>query len=94
MSRYARLKLNSKPSCDLLYIRSRNIKSEPMRLRCVSQTTQLPSHSLALPGHQTRLEDISNDTTKSAKLEKELKEKNAMIGKLRHDGEFSWRAEA
>lgn len=54
--------------------------------------TQLRSvvHSLAeykIRAHEaeTRLEDISNDTTKSAKLEKELKEKNAMIGKLRHD---------
>jgi hypothetical protein len=38
------------------------------------------------PAKQTHLTDISNDTAKSAKLEREIKEKNAIIGKLRHDG--------
>jgi hypothetical protein len=33
------------------------------------------------------LSELSNDATRSTTLEKEMKEKNLLISKLRHDGE-------
>lgn len=36
---------------------------------------------------ETKLGEMSNDASKSSTLSKELKEKNQIIGKLRHDGE-------
>ena len=35
-----------------------------------------------------RLEESSADTSRTAELEKEVKEKNLLIGKLRHEGIF------
>ena len=36
---------------------------------------------------KNRLSNLQNDAGRSAKLDKELKDKTAMIGKLRHDCE-------
>ena len=35
-----------------------------------------------------QLEENSADTSRTANLEKEVKEKNLLIGKLRHEGSF------
>ena len=41
-----------------------------------------------------KLEELSTDGSSTAELEKEVKEKNLLIGKLRHEGEGrpGWRA--
>jgi hypothetical protein len=48
--------------------------------------TALSEYKLRAANAETRLGELSNDATRSASLAKELKEKNQIIGKLRHEG--------
>ncbi len=50
--------------------------------------TSLSEFKLRAANAETRLAELSNDASRSSSLEKELKEKNQIIGKLRHDGEL------
>jgi hypothetical protein len=49
--------------------------------------TALSEFKLRAANAETKLGEMSNDASKSSTLSKELKEKNQIIGKLRHDGE-------
>lgn len=49
--------------------------------------TGLSEYKLRAANAETRLGELGNDASKSATLTKELKEKNQIIGKLRHEGE-------
>ncbi len=57
-------------------------------LGCFWRRLEILTLARSLPpiNAQTKLGDISSDTSRSVKLEKDLREKNAMIGKLRHEG--------
>ena len=46
----------------------------------------MSEYKLRAANAETRLGEVGNDTTKSAGLEKEVRDKNQVIGKLRHDG--------
>lgn len=48
--------------------------------------TSLSEYKLRTANAETRLAELANDATKSERLEKEMREKNQVIGKLRHDG--------
>lgn len=48
----------------------------------------LSEFKLRAANAETRLSEVSSDASKSTALEKELKDKNQIIGKLRHDGEL------
>ncbi|WVN85460.1 uncharacterized protein L203_100606 [Cryptococcus depauperatus CBS 7841] len=47
--------------------------------------TSLSEYKLRAANAETRLSELSNDATRTTVLEKELKEKNQLIGKLRHE---------
>ena len=49
--------------------------------------TSLSEYKLRAANAETRLGELSRDTSKLANLEKEYREKNQLIAKLRHDGE-------
>lgn len=49
--------------------------------------TSLSEFKLRAANAETKLGDLSNTATKSVGLEKELRERNQLIAKLRHDGE-------
>ncbi|OWT41125.1 hypothetical protein C362_01339 [Cryptococcus neoformans Bt1] len=49
----------------------------------------LSEFKLRAANAETRLSEVSSDASKSAALEKELKDKNQIIGKLRHDAVVS-----
>lgn len=48
----------------------------------------LSEFKLRAASAETRLSEVSSDASKSSALEKELKDKNQIIGKLRHDGKL------
>lgn len=48
--------------------------------------TSLSEFKLRAANAETRLSEVSTDASKSSGLEKELKEKNQIIAKLRHEG--------
>lgn len=48
--------------------------------------TSLSEFKLRAANAETRLGELSKDTNKLAGLEKEIREKNQLIAKLRHDG--------
>lgn len=50
--------------------------------------TSLSEYKLRCANAETRLGEMSGDASRSAKLEKEIKEKERLISKLRHDGEL------
>lgn len=50
--------------------------------------TSLSEYKLRAANAETKLGELSNTATKSVTLEKELKDRNQLIAKLRHDGEF------
>jgi hypothetical protein len=50
--------------------------------------TSLSEYKLRAANAETRLSEASSNATRSTALEKEIKEKNQLISKLRHDGEF------
>jgi len=51
-----------------------------------------PSRSLPFPLRlQSRLNDLKDDAGRSQSLEREVKEKNLLIGKLRHESEYRYR---
>ncbi|KAK8865685.1 hypothetical protein IAR55_000830 [Kwoniella newhampshirensis] len=47
--------------------------------------TSLSEYKLRAANAETRLSEVSSDATRSSALERELREKNQLIGKLRHD---------
>ncbi|WVQ97025.1 hypothetical protein IAU59_004135 [Kwoniella sp. CBS 9459] len=47
--------------------------------------TSLSEYKLRAANAETRLSEISSNASKSSSLERELREKNVLIGKLRHD---------
>lgn len=49
--------------------------------------TSLSEYKLRAANAETKLGELSNTATKSVSLEKELKDRNQLIAKLRHDGE-------
>jgi hypothetical protein len=48
--------------------------------------TSLSEYKLRAANAETQLSEVSNNASKSSTLEKELREKNQIIGKLRHNG--------
>ena len=48
----------------------------------------LSEYKLRTANAETRLAESASDATRSEKLDRELREKNQVIGKLRHDGEL------
>jgi hypothetical protein len=50
--------------------------------------SSLSEYKLRAANAETRLGELSRDTTKLTSLEKELKEKNQLVAKLRHDSEL------
>lgn len=54
--------------------------------------TSLSEFKLRTANAETKLSEVSNDTSRSSKMEIELKDKNQVIGKLRHDGLFASRS--
>lgn len=50
--------------------------------------TSLSEYKLRAANAETRLAELANDATRSERLERELREKNQVVGKLRHDGGF------
>lgn len=51
--------------------------------------TSLSEYKLRAANAETKLGELSNTATKSVGLEKEVKDRNQLIAKLRHDGELS-----
>lgn len=49
--------------------------------------TQLSEYKLRAANAESSLSQATSNATKSTALEREIKEKNALIAKLRHDGE-------
>lgn len=50
--------------------------------------TSLSEFKLRAANAETKLGELSNTATKSVGLEKEVKDRNQLIAKLRHDGEY------
>lgn len=51
--------------------------------------SQLSEYKLRCANAESSLDSMANDASRSSGLEKAVKEKNAIIAKLRHDGESS-----
>lgn len=50
--------------------------------------TSLSEFKLRAANAETKLGDLSNTATRSASLEKEIRDRNQLIAKLRHDGAY------
>ena len=53
--------------------------------------TSLSEFKLRAANAESSLSEVGNDKTRSSGLEKELREKTQIIGKLRHDGRYLMR---